>query len=147
MAGSAQGSSGGGGGRKPSDGEGDPAGGGKDRNQKKEQEGKKDPLHDNEKGDPSKEKGPKSGDGKPESGAKSPEKPKGPVPPPDGKVLPPDAKDARGVFFAKLPDKVREAVLNGDFDHVPEKYRDLIREWTAELARKENEERASGESK
>ncbi len=41
------------------------------------------------------------------------------------------------VFFAKLPDKVREAVLNGDFDQVPERYRDLIREWTRTMSEKE----------
>jgi hypothetical protein len=44
------------------------------------------------------------------------------------------------VFFAKLPDKVREAVLNGDFDQVPERYRDLIREWTIKLAEQEEKE-------
>jgi len=38
------------------------------------------------------------------------------------------------VFLARLPDKVREAVENKDFDKVPEKYRELVREWSLKLA-------------
>lgn len=103
---------------------------GKDRSGKKGPDEKKDPLKDN---DP-------SGQNKPESGQKSPTQPKGPVPPPSSEKIPPSKKDIQNVFFAKLPDKVREAVLNGDFDQVPEKYRDLIREWTKAMGKKDAEE-------
>jgi hypothetical protein len=99
---------------------------GKQRSEKRGPEGKKD--------DPSSA----SGGDDPKHGEKDPSRPskKGAVPPSDPKQ-PPDPRDAKGVFLAKLPDKVREAVLNGDFDQVPERYRDLIREWTKTLAEKE----------
>ena len=79
------------------------------------------------------------GDGNPERGEKSKSQPdkKGGVPPSTPKR--PSAKELQGVFLAKLPDKVREAVENGDFDQVPEKYRDLIREWTKALSAADKE--------
>ena len=100
---------------------------GKDRSGKKEEEEKKDPLEDN--ADPS--------GGDPEHGKNSDQKPKGPVNPPKSDKQDPRAEDLKGVFLAKLPDKVREAVLNGDFDQVPEKYRELVREWTKALSEQE----------
>lgn len=139
------GSSGGGGGGKsgqdPKDQTGDPEDGNGDpqRNGKKDQEAKKDPLKDNQK--PEDGKDPTSGE-KPRD-PKQPVNPKGKVPPKDGQE-PPANRDLKGIFFAKLPDKVREAVLAGDFDQVPERYRDLIREWTKALAEAEKAEKDAG---
>ena len=103
----------------------------KQRNAKKDQEEKKDPLGD-QKGSKGKEPdSPEKAKGKdPPENAKPPAAPKRPAAP----------KNALDVFYAKLPDKVREAVLNGDFDQVPEKYRDLVREWSNALAEKEKKE-------
>lgn len=122
--------------RKSSEGSGAPCPEGKDPkdsqgNSKKDQEGKKDPLKDN----------------KPENGGKpdSPDKPKnnndtkGAVPPDPPKKSPPP-KNLLGVFSAKLPDKVREAIENGDFDQIPERYRDLIREWTKALSEQDRKD-------
>jgi hypothetical protein len=109
---------------------------GRDRNQKKEQDGKTDPLKDD-----------KPGDQRPEGGKESKQQPerKGQSPPPDGAKAPPPQPDLKGIFFAKLPDKVKEAILNGDFDQVPEKYRDLVRQWSTALSTKDAE--AAGEGK
>lgn len=116
-----------------SGGEGHEKGGGeegKDRNAKKDRDPSGDPLKDNQEG-----KGaPKDGD---PSRAKP--DPKSDVPPPSSEKGNPTPRDLKGVFFAKLPDTVREAVLNGDFDQVPEKYREMVREWTRALAEKEAE--------
>jgi hypothetical protein len=75
----------------------------------------------------------------PTSGKKTDEPPEGKQgkKPPAADREPPPEIDPKSVFFAKLPDKVREAVTNGDFDQVPEKYRDLIREWTKALSEKD----------
>ena len=115
-------------GKDPSD-PGDP----QQRNRMKGQEEKKDPLQDNKPG----------GTGKPDSPekAKSPEEAKGKTPPSTSEKRTPNARDVQGVFFAQLPAKVREAVDNGDFDQVPEKYRDIIREWTKALAEKDKREK------
>jgi len=96
------------------------------------------------KGDPLKDNEPKDGspkDGDPKSGEKAKEKsaPTGAQPPTSEKAPPADP-DMKGVFSARLPDKVREAVLNGDFDQVPEKYRALVAEWTRLLAEKDRAE-------
>ena len=107
-------------------------------NKKKDQEDKKDPLKDNE---PEDGKDPLGGE-KPKDPKQ--EEPKGTRPPPPTPVVPPGKRDPNGVFFAQLPAKVREAVLAGDFDQVPERYRDLIREWTKKLAEKEKDEAAAG---
>jgi hypothetical protein len=109
---------GGGGGGSPRDSD-DPSGGGKGEEPKK-----------------------KPDDGDPEGGEKSekpPEAPQGKKPPSSAKD-PPKEEDPRGFFLAKLPDKVKEAVLNGDFDQVPEKYRDLVAEWTKALGEKDRKE-------
>ena len=92
----------------------------------------------------------KGGD-QPNSGEKSDEPPEvkhGAKPPASDRDPPPEI-DPKSVFFAKLPDKVREAVTNGDFDQVPEKYRDLIREWTKALSEKDRKqaEAAGGEGR
>src|SRR5258706_389239 len=120
-----------------------PPSGGKDpkdpSNGKKEQEKRKDPLKDN----------------KPEDGQKpdSPEKPKNPqdtkgvMPPDSPKKNPPPPKDSKNVFLARLPDKVREAIENGDFDQIPEKYRDLIREWTKALSEQDKKESGAAEGR
>jgi hypothetical protein len=102
----------------------DPNDSGKPKNEKKGPEDKGDSLKDNK----------PDGNGKPESGekSKSPADKKGQVPPSTPRR--PTAQEMKGIFLAKLPDKVREAVENGDFDQVPEKYRDLIREWTKALS-------------
>ena len=108
----------------------------KQRNAKKEQEGKQDPLKDNQ---------PKGGDPENAEKQKDPkaqDELKGKAPPPPSPVGKPGPRDPSGVFFAQLPAKVREAVLAGDFDQVPERYRDLIREWTKKLAEKEAAEAA-----
>lgn len=103
--------------------------------EKRGPEEKKDPLAQN-----------KPEDGQtPKHGEKTkdpmdPKDPKGKTPPPASEKRPPDPKDAAGVFFARLPDKVREAVLAGDFDQVPEKYRDLLREWTRALAEQDRKD-------
>ena len=134
--GGGQPSSGGGGKPQPQPQDGESEDGKDPKNQKKGPDEKKDPLKDNEKPD---------GKGDPKSGEKSKEPPqdpkdlKSPPPTPKGE---PNSKDPRGVFFAQLPAKVREAVLAGDFDQVPERYRDLIREWTKKLAEKEAEDAA-----
>lgn len=60
--------------------------------------------------------------------------------PPVSDKAPPTARDLEGVFFVRLPDKVREAIRNGDFDRVPEKYRAMVAEWTRLLAEKDKEE-------
>jgi hypothetical protein len=117
------------GGQSKQDESGDPSEG-QPKGEKKDQEGKKDPLQDNKPG----------GDAPPDRGEKSPTKPKGPVPPPTSEKRQPTPKDLQGIFLARLPDKVREAVLAGDFDQVPEKYRDLIREWTTQIAEKDRQE-------
>ena len=132
------GSSGGGGGGKSgkSEEESDTKDGEKQRNEKKGQDEKKDPLKDND---------PKGGDpesGKKQKDPKANEEPKGKAPPPPSPAGKPGPKDPSGIFFAQLPAKVREAVLAGDFDQVPERYRDLIREWTKKLAEKEAAEAA-----
>jgi len=107
-------------------------GGGRESSpQESDGEGKKDP------------KKPDQGD--PESGEKSkqpPEETKGKRPPTSEKD-PPKTEDPREYFFAKLPDKVKEAILNGDFDQVPEKYRDLVAEWTKALGEKDRKETES----
>ncbi len=126
----AQSSTSSGGGGDPS-GSGSSGGGeGKDRSAKKDQEEKKDPLKDNK----------KAGDGDPEKGEHVKDPPKKPVDPPKSDRQKPKPQDMKGVFLARLPDKVREAVLNGDFDQVPEKYRELVREWTKALSEKDAEE-------
>ena len=125
---------GGGGGSNPPGGEDgkDPS---KPDNAKKEQEEKKDPLKDNQGKDGTEPKCP-------EKAPKNSQEPKGKVPPPASPLEPPAKVDPRGVFFAQLPAKVREAVLAGDFDQVPERYRDLIREWTKKLAETEEKDAA-----
>jgi hypothetical protein len=112
---------------------------GEPKPEKRGPEEKKDPLAQNK---------PENGD-RPEGGEKpkDPKDPKGKAPPPGSEKRPPDPKDAAGVFFARLPDKVREAVLNGDFDQVPEKYRDLLREWTRALAEQDRKDNGSAPAK
>ncbi|HEU4394986.1 MAG TPA: hypothetical protein VFS92_05420 [Planctomycetota bacterium] len=82
----------------------------------------------------------------PTSGKKTNEPPEGKQgkKPPAADREPPPEIDPKSVFFAKLPDKVREAVTNGDFDQVPEKYRDLIREWTKALSEKDKKAAEAG---
>ncbi len=133
-------SGGGGGGGDPN---GDPSSGSdgkdpKDPNAKKGQEEKKDPLADNKGGKDGKDEDPASGD--PQGGKHNDRTPRDKARPPSSEKRPPTPQELKGVFFAKLPDKVREAVLNGDFDQVPEKYRELVREWTKALAEREAEE-------
>jgi len=132
-------SGGGGGGGKAQSGGEDPENkdGEKQRNAKKDQEEKKDPLKDNQKKDGEEPKG-----GEKNKDPQGSQKSKGKTDPPPPPTAPPSPRDPRGVFFAQLPAKVREAVLAGDFDQVPERYRDLIREWTKKLAEKETEEAA-----
>jgi hypothetical protein len=130
---------GGGGGRSSRMEEGDEDGDSKKpQNRKMGREEKKDPLEDQAKGD----------SGRPESPEKSSAPKKDAVPPSSDAKRPRSAKEMAGVFYAKLPDKVREAVLNGDFDQVPEKYRDLIREWTKALSESDTKEReAAGDGR
>ena len=93
-----------------------------------------DPLKDNE-----------TSKGRPEGGEKSkspPDKKPDALPPRSDKA-PPPAADLKGIFLARLPDKVREAVLAGDFDQVPEKYRELVRAWTKALAAEDEKAKAS----
>ncbi|MHC4925128.1 MAG: hypothetical protein ACYTG4_13815, partial [Planctomycetota bacterium] len=74
-------------------------------NQKKDQEGEKDPLSKKDEPDGGKDpKSPEDSNKEPESGAK----------PPRSDKEPPNNEKLKGVFFAKLPDKVRRAVENGD---------------------------------
>jgi hypothetical protein len=110
---------------------------GQPKGEKKGPEEKKDPLKDN-----------KPGNDKPDNPekTKSPDEPKGSVPPPSGEKRPPAPRDLKGVFEARLPDKVREAIDNGDFDQIPERYRELVREFTRALAEKEKKEVEAAES-
>ncbi len=129
--------------RKGSSGSASGSGGEKDpqespQNSRKDQEKKKDPLKDNkpEGGQPDKPDKPKN-----------PNDVKGATPPDPPKKSPPPPKDLLGVFSAKLPDKVREAIENGDFDQIPEKYRDLIREWTKALSEQDAKDAGATEGR
>jgi hypothetical protein len=100
--------------------------------------------------DPKSEAPEEKGDEKPGSDdPKDGRKNDDPVPPgtkpPTSDKAPPTAKDLEGVFFVRLPAKVREAIRNGDFDRVPEKYRAMVAEWTRLLSEQDAEDARRGE--
>ncbi len=112
--------------------------------EKKDQEGKQDPKPgDGEEKPKTDEEGKPKGD-KPEDGRESRDPADPSARPPRSDRDPPSEEDLKSAFFARLPAKVREAVDNGDFDKVPEKYRALVAEWTRILAEKDAEDARKG---